>query len=61
MARAAPKPKPLRLLRLTRDCRLFLNGLNTLLEQLRQAGMGADMETVKREDGLDVTIHVRTK
>ena len=61
VARAAPRPKPLRLLRLTRDCRLFLNGLNTLLEQLRQAGMGADMETEKREDGLDVTIHVRTK
>ena len=61
VARAAPRPKPLRLLRLTRDCRLFLNGLNTLLEQLRQAGMGAEMETEKREDGLDVTIHVRTK
>ena len=61
VARAAPKPKPLRLLRLTRDCRLFLNGLTTLLEQLRQAGMGAEMETEKREDGLDVTIHVRTK
>ena len=61
VARAAPKPKPLRLLRLTRDCRLFLNGLNTLLEQLRQAGMGADMETQKREDGLTVTIHIQTK
>ena len=59
--RAAPRPKPLRLLRLTRDCRLFLNGLNTLLDQLRQAGMGAEMETKKWEDGLDVTIHVRTK
>ena len=59
--KTTPRPKPMRLLRLTRDCRLFLNGLNTLLEQLRQAGMGADMETVKREDGLDVTIHVRTK
>ena len=59
--KTTPRPKPMRLLRLTRDCRLFLNGLNTLLEQLRQAGMGADMETEKREDGLDVTIHVRTK
>lgn len=59
--RAAPRPKPLRLLRLTRDCRLFLNGLATLLDQLRLAGMGAEMETVRREDGLDVTIRVRTK
>ena len=59
--RSAPRPKPLRVLRLTRDCRLFLNGLSTLLEQLRQAGMGAEIETEKREDGLTVTIHVRTK
>ncbi len=54
------RPKPLRVLRLTKDCRLFLNGLNTLLDQLRQAGMGADMETEKRADGLDVTVHIRT-
>ncbi len=59
--RSAPRPKPLRVLRLTRDCRLFLNGLAALLDQLRQAGMGAEMETQKREDGLDVTIRVRTK
>ena len=59
--RAAPRAKPLRLLRLTRDCRLFLNGLSTLLDQLRRAGMGAEMETEKRADGLDVTIRVRTK
>ncbi len=60
LARSAPQPKPLRVLRLTRDCRLFLNGLNTLLDQLRQAGMGAEMETEKRPDGLDVVVHVRT-
>ncbi len=56
----APKPRPLRVLRLKRDCRLFLNGLNTLLDQLRQAGMGAEMDTERREDGLDVTIRIRT-
>ena len=59
--RSAPRPRPLRVLRLTRDCRLFLNGLNTLLDQLRQAGMGAEMVTEKRADGLDVTIHIQTK
>ncbi len=58
-AKAAPRPKPLRVLRLTKDCRLFLNGLDTLLDQLRQAGMAADMETKKHPDGLDVTIRVR--
>ena len=59
VAKAAPRPKPLRVLRLTKDCRLFLNGLTTLLDQLRQAGMGAEMETQKHPDGLDVTIRVR--
>ncbi len=58
--KAAPKPKPLRVLRLTRDCRLFLNGLDTLLAQLRQAGMAAERETKQREDGLDITLHIRT-
>ena len=58
--KSAPRPRPLRVLRLTRDCRLFLNGLSTLLDQLRQAGMGAEMDTEKREDGLVVTIRVRT-
>ena len=32
-----------------------------LLDQLRQAGMGAEMETEKHSDGLDVTIHIRTR
>ncbi len=57
--KAAPRPKPLRVLRLTRDCRLFLNGLDTLLSQLRQAGMAAEAQTEKRPDGLDVTVRVR--
>ncbi len=60
-ARSAPRPKPLRVLRLTRDCRLFLNGLNTLLDQLRQAGMGVELQTQKREDGLDVSICIRNR
>ena len=59
--RTVPKHRPLRVLRLTRDCRLFLNGLTTLLDQLRKAGMAAEMETNKKPDGLDVTIRVRTK
>lgn len=60
-AKAAPRPKPLRVLRLTKDCRLFLNGLNTLLDQLRQAGIAAEMEAEKREDGLDISLRIRTK
>ena len=56
---AAPRPKPLRVLRLTKDCRLFLNGLDTLLAQLRQAGMEAEIRTEKHPDGLDVAIRVR--
>ena len=59
--RTAPRPKPLRVLRLTKDCRLFLNGLNALLDQLRRAGMGAEMKAEKRPDGLDVTLHIRTQ
>ena len=58
--RAAPRPKPLRIVRLTRDCRLFLNGLAALLDQLRQAGMDVKMDTEKREDGLDIAIHIQT-
>ena len=59
--KSAPRPKPLRVVRLTRDCRLFLNGLNALLDQLRQAGMGVEMAADNRPDGLDVTVHIRTK
>ena len=58
-APAEARPKPLRVLRLTKDCRLFLNGVNLLLDQLRQAGMAAEMETNKKPDGLDVTIRVK--
>ena len=57
----APRPKPLRVLRLTKDCRLFLNSLHTLLDQLRQAGMDVQMITDKHPDGLDVTLRIRTK
>ena len=31
VARSAPRPKPLRVLRLTKDCRLFLNGLDVTI------------------------------
>lgn len=61
LARIAPRPKPLRVVRLTKDCRLFLNGLNALLDQLRQAGMAAEMSMEKRTDGLDIALHIRTK
>ena len=59
--RTASRPKPLRVLRLNRDGRLFMNGLKTLLEQLRQAGMAAEMQAERRSDGLDVTIRIRNK
>ena len=59
-APAEARPKPLRVLRLTKDCRMFLNGLNTLLDQLRQAGMAAELETDRQPEGLEVRIRIRT-
>ena len=61
VAKAAPRARPLRVLRLNRDSRLFLNGLNGLLDQLRQAGMAVEMVTEKRADGLDIALRIRNR
>ena len=44
---------------LLEDVGEYIYRLDSMLTQLRQAGMGAEMETDKREDGLDVVIRVR--
>ena len=54
------EPSPLRLLRCAKDCRLFVNSVKTCIEQLDGTGMTATMEETRREDGLDLVIHVKT-
>ena len=51
---------PLRLIRCAKDCRLFVNSVKTCIEQLDGTGMTATMEETRREDGLDLIIHVKT-
>lgn len=60
LKRSAPAPRPLRVLRLNKDCRLFLNGLTALMDQLRQAGLTATMTTDRQGDNLDIHIHIET-
>ncbi|MCL2670417.1 MAG: ParB/RepB/Spo0J family partition protein [Clostridiales bacterium] len=54
------KPKPLRIIRLSTDCRLFLNGIRAGLAQLQQSGMDTRMEEKKTETGLEIRIYVYT-
>lgn len=54
------RPKPLRILRLSTDCRLFLNGVRAGLVQLQQCGMDTKMEEKKTESGLEIKITVFT-
>lgn len=51
---------PIRLLRCAKDCRLFVNSVKTCIEQLDGTGMTATLEETRREDGLDLIIHVKT-
>jgi len=52
-------PKPLRVLRLSKDYRLFVNGVKMGADQLRQNGMRVSLVETKRDDGVDVMIEVR--
>jgi len=52
-------PKPLRVMRLSKDYRLFVNGVKMGADQLRQNGMQVNLTETKREDGVDVMIEVR--
>jgi len=51
---------PMRILRFSRDCRLFINSVKTCIEQLDGSGITAAMEETRREDGVDLIIRVRT-
>ena len=53
-------PKPLRVVRLSKDYRLFVNGVKMGAEQLRQNGMRVGLTETKRDDGVDVLLEVRT-
>ncbi len=56
----APGAAPMRILRCSRDCRLFINSVKTCIEQLDGSGISAAMEETRREDGVDLLIRVRT-
>ena len=51
---------PMRILRFSRDCRLFVNSVKTCIEQLEGSGITAAMEETRRDDGVDLIIRVRT-
>ncbi len=56
----APGAAPMRILRCSRDCRLFVNSVKTCIEQLEGSGITAAMEETRRDDGVDLLIRVRT-
>jgi ParB family chromosome partitioning protein len=51
------KPRPV-IIRLVKDYRLFMNSINTAINQLRETGMRVEVEQTDRDDGVDITIHV---
>ncbi len=51
---------PMRILRCSRDCRLFVNSVKTCIEQLDGTGITADLQENRRDDGVDLIIRVRT-
>lgn len=55
------QPRPLRILRLSKDTRLFLNGLKASLEQLREAGMETSLEEQRDGGTLTLTVRIRTE
>jgi ParB family chromosome partitioning protein len=57
---AMAKTAPIRQMRCSKDARLFVNSVKTCIEQLDGTGMTATLEETRREDGLDLIIHVKT-
>lgn len=55
------QPRPLRILRLSKDTRLFLNGLKASLEQLREAGMETSLEEQRDGGTLTLTVRIHTE
>ena len=55
-----PGAAPMRVLRFSRDCRLFVNSVKTCIGQLEGSGISADLTETRRDDGVDLLIRVRT-
>ncbi len=51
--------KPLRVLRFTRDYRLFLNSIKLSVEQLKLSGTFVDYTQTKTDSGLEIMIKIR--
>lgn len=51
------KPRPV-MLRMIKDYRLFMNSINSAVEQLRYAGLIVDVRQADRDDGVDISISV---
>ncbi|MBQ1631893.1 MAG: ParB/RepB/Spo0J family partition protein [Clostridia bacterium] len=51
---------PMRILRFSRDCRLFVNSVKDCIGQLEGTGVTADLTETRRDDGVDLLIRVRT-
>ncbi|MCE5235675.1 MAG: ParB/RepB/Spo0J family partition protein [Clostridiaceae bacterium] len=58
--RDGAKPRPI-MIRLVKDYRLFMNTVNTAVNQLREAGMSVEVEQSDRPDGVDIAIKVTRK
>jgi ParB family chromosome partitioning protein len=58
--RDGAKPRPI-MIRLVKDYRLFMNTINTAVNQLREAGMLVEVEQADRADGVDIQIKVTRK
>ncbi len=55
-----PGAAPMRILRFSRDCRLFVNSVKDCIDQLEGSGVTADLIETRRDDGVDLLIRVRT-
>ncbi len=51
---------PMRILRFSRDCRLFVNSVKDCIGQLEGTGVTAELTETRRDDGVDLLIRVRT-
>lgn len=51
------KPRPV-IVRLVKDYKIFMNTITLAIEQLRQSGVGAEMEKTERDDGVEILIRV---
>lgn len=58
--KAGAKPRPV-IIRLVKDFRLFINTVNTAVNQLRDSGVDVGIEQTDYDDGVDILIKVRKK